>query len=105
MTILPHWRWVYLLPALHLGACFFALLTYLLPPGLQFLAIVWTYIMLADLPVSFLAYLLAWQYGGLAMIWILVAGTLWWYLLSRGAAFLLAEFRNKRPDPSKMFCG
>jgi hypothetical protein len=99
------WRWVYFLPALHLCACFFFLLTYLLPPGLQFLAIVWEFVMLADLPVSLRAYGLAWKYGWLAVMWIVVAGTLWWYLLSRGAAFLFAEFRNKRPDPSKMFRG
>jgi hypothetical protein len=103
LAALPHWRWVYLLPALHLGACFLALLTFLLPSPLQFLAIVWSFIMLADLPISFPAYLIAWRYGGLAIIWIIVAGTLWWYLLSRGAVFLLAEFRNKRPDPSKIF--
>jgi hypothetical protein len=68
---------------------------------------VWIYIMVADLPISFVAYGLAWQHGGLAATWIVVAGTLWWYFLSRGAevAFntfmsvgnlsILAEIANK----------
>jgi hypothetical protein len=32
----------------------------------------------ADLPVSIVAYMVAWSSGFLAFIWIFVVGTLWW---------------------------
>jgi hypothetical protein len=38
----------------------------------------WTFIMPADLPVSIVAYMVAWSSGFLAFIWIFVVGTLWW---------------------------
>ena len=56
-----------------------------LAPNLQFLGIVQTYIVLIDLPISGVALMLAWKYGALAAAWIVVVGTLWWYLLSLGA--------------------
>lgn len=42
----------------------------------------WMVVMLVDLPVSLVAYALAWKYGVLAALWIFVAGTGWWYFLS-----------------------
>ena len=83
---------VYFLPVLHFCACLMLPLSYLVPrlqyPG----AIVWEFVMMADLPVSLVAYFLAWKYGLFAMIWIFVVGTLWWYYLS--VAF--RKFRERR---------
>lgn len=76
-----HKRWVYFLPLLHFCACIGSYIG-LVIPNLQFLGIAWSFIMLADLPISVPAYALAFHSTLLAALWILVAGTLWWYLLS-----------------------
>ena len=83
--------WVYVLPATHLIAI---LVSYsgAVIPALGSLGILFTYVLIADLPVSIPAYLLAWHYGALGMIWIVVAGTAWWYLLSRAAEKLVTRF-------------
>ncbi len=47
--------------------------------------------MLVDMPVSAIAYALAWKHGTVAAIWVVVVGTLWWYLLSRGLGLLIAK--------------
>jgi hypothetical protein len=73
-------RWRYVLPSLHLLACSISYVG-LLISSLQFLGIVFPFVLLAGLPVSLLAYGLGWKYPVLAVIWIFVAGTLWWYLL------------------------
>lgn len=64
-------------------------------PSLQSLGIIWVGVMLADLPVSAIAYALAWKHGTIAIILVMVAGTLWWYLLSRGARLLFTKLRTK----------
>jgi hypothetical protein len=51
--------------------------------ALQPLGIVQSFIILADFPVSLVVFALAWHHAVLATIWLVVAGTLWWYLLSR----------------------
>jgi hypothetical protein len=86
-------RWVYLLPVLHLCACLTSVVGHVIP-GLQYLGIVWVFIMLIDLPVSAIAYALAWNHGTVAGIWVVVVGTLWWYLLSRGAEILVNKFKT-----------
>jgi hypothetical protein len=68
----------------------------LVVPSLQYLGIAWSFIMLADLPISLIAYALAWKYGSLAALWILVAGTFWWYLLSRGVEFVFKRFKGSQ---------
>jgi len=88
-----HSRWVYLLPSLHLGACLLTFIGFVIP-SLQYLAILFTFIVLADLPISVPYYALAWKYGGLAVTWIFLAGTIWWYVLSRAADTLLERFRR-----------
>ncbi len=91
-------RWVYLLPLLHLCACLTSYVG-LLVPSLQHLGILFTFVQLADLPISLPAYFLGWKYSTLAVIWIFVAGTLWWYLLGRGVQALLVRFvRRKEPE-------
>jgi hypothetical protein len=69
-------RWRYVFPSLHLLACSISYVG-LLIPSLQCLGIVFTFVLLANLPVSLLAYALGWKYSALAVTWIFVAGTLW----------------------------
>src|ERR1700722_13797408 len=90
--------WTYFLPFLHLCACFISMLGHLIP-SLQYLGIVWTGIMLVDLPISLVAFALAWKYSALATAWILVVATLWWYLLSRGADLVVRKFKARRDVP------
>jgi len=52
-------------------------------PAFQHFGILFTYVILADLPFSLLGVALAWHYAFLAATWIVVVGSLWWYLLSR----------------------
>jgi hypothetical protein len=51
-------------------------------PRLQFLGILGTIVTLIDLPFVTVGTLMLWRYPLLAYIWIVVAGTLWWYFLS-----------------------
>lgn len=88
-------RLVYFLPILHLCACFISMLGHMVTE-LQCLGIVMTFIMILDLPISLVAYGLAWKHGVLAGIWILTAGTLWWYLLSLGVKFVFGKFTHRR---------
>jgi hypothetical protein len=80
LTSWGHKRWVYFLPIAHLCACFVSMLGLLLP-SLNNVAILWSFIMLVDLPMSAVAYVLGFHYAALAAIWILVGGTFWWYFL------------------------
>jgi hypothetical protein len=98
MSPSAHNRWIYLLPILHLCACLISMVGYLVP-RLQYLGMVWTGIMFADFPISLLAFALAWKYSALATAWILVCGTLWWYLLSRGAELVARKFKARRDVP------
>jgi hypothetical protein len=88
-------RWIYLLPTLHLCACLVSFIGFVIP-SLQYVGILFTFIVVADLPISAPYYALAWKYGGLGVIWIFVAGTVWWYLLSRGAGALLNRFLTRK---------
>jgi len=65
-------------------------------PKLQYLGVVWVFIMLADLPVSSVAYMMGWKYPTLAALWIVAAGTLWWYLLGLGIKRLLELSRSRQ---------
>jgi hypothetical protein len=91
-------RWVYALPFIHFCAYLLSL-SGVVVPAFQSLAVAGEFIMLADLPISIVAYALAWKYSSLAALWILIAGTLWWYLLSRGAELLLRRFKARREAP------
>jgi len=85
---------VYVLPLVHLGACLISMVGHVIP-SLQYLGIIWVGVMLVDLPVSAIAYALAWKHGTVATIWVVVVGTLWWYLLSRGAGLLIDKIRAR----------
>jgi hypothetical protein len=89
-------RWVYLLPTLHLGASLTMPLGYLIP-RLDFLALVSTYLMFIDFPISLVTFALAWKHSVLAGAWLIVVGTLWWYLLSRGVLFVFRKITDRSP--------
>src|SRR5208282_1663172 len=91
--------WIYFLPILHFCACLMSTLRYFVP-GLQYLVVIWDFVMHADLPVSLVAYALAPYSAALAGIWIVVVGTLWSYLLSRAAEFLFNRFTQQRKTAS-----
>ncbi|MGA7559393.1 MAG: hypothetical protein WBW01_17760 [Terriglobales bacterium] len=86
-------RWFYWPPLIHLAICLVATLGYIVP-GLQFLGILWSIVTIADLPVSLVTMILTFgPHSGLAPVWAIVAGTLWWYLVCRAASFLAAQIR------------
>jgi hypothetical protein len=101
LVYLNRLRWFHSLPILHLFACLTGLIG-LVIPSLSYLGIVWTFILILDLPISTVAYGIGWKYGGLATIWVMVVGTLWWYLLGWGAEFVLDTF-VRRPRPATLF--
>jgi hypothetical protein len=94
-----HPDWIYFLPILHFCACLMSTLRYFVP-GLQYLVVIWDFVLHADFPVSLVAYGLRPKFAPLAAIWILVAGTLWWYVLSRVAEFMFNKFTQRRKTAS-----
>lgn len=105
MKLSEHPSWVYLPPALHLGACLVSLSGYVFPK-LQALGIVWVGIMLVDVPVSALAYLTAWKDSAFSVVWVIVMGTLWWYVLARLFAKAAGgrASTSSRPEPTENSC-
>ncbi len=94
-----HPDWIYFLPILHFCACLMSTLRYFVP-GLQYLVVIWDFVLRADLPISLVAYALTPRYAPLAAIWIIVARTLWWYLLSRGVEILVNKFAHRQQPVS-----
>lgn len=90
-------RWVYGLPILHLCACLGSMIGYVVPSFQNTTGTLWEFITMSDLPLSFVAYALAWKYGALATIWIVIVGTLWWYLISCGIERLIGKLRDRAP--------
>jgi len=86
-------RWVYFLPAIHLSACVISMVGYI--ADLEHLGIIWVFIVLADLPVSAIYYALAWKYGMIGVVWVVVTGTLYWYWLSRGVEILINRWKTR----------
>ena len=87
-------RWIYLPPTIHLCA---HLISYigLLIPNLQYFAFLFTFVLVADLPISIPAYLFGWRYSGFAVMWIFTGGTLWWYVLSRAVNALFIRYARQ----------
>jgi hypothetical protein len=83
------------MPVLHVCACFISYVGLVIPPW-SYLGIVWVFVMLVDFPISIPAYVLAWNFNSLAVTWILIAGTLWWYFLSHKAESLIRNIRTRR---------
>jgi hypothetical protein len=63
-----------------------------LAPKLDYLGIILTFVMLVDLPVSLVSYILAWRHEVIAQVWIVVAGTWWWYAISNLIIKLLTRY-------------
>ena len=93
--------WRYVLPSIHLLACVIGYVG-LLIPRLQFFGILFSFVMLVDFPVSLLASGLGWKHPVLALMWVFVAGTLWWYLLSRAIQTVLVWFAHRNDAPAKL---
>jgi hypothetical protein len=93
---MPHrkvFRLAYLLPALHMGACLTSYIG-LIFPKLQHLGIIFTLVLIADLPISLVAYFAARKYGLFAAAWTVVVGTLWWYVIGRTAECIIDRIRD-----------
>jgi hypothetical protein len=61
-------------------------------PKLDYLGIIWTFVMFADFPISLLSYVVAWRHEVIAQVWIVVAGTWWWYAISNLIIRLLIRY-------------
>jgi hypothetical protein len=95
LTRQAHPDWIYFLPILHFCACLMSTLRFFVP-GLQYLSVMWDFVVRVDFPVSLVADALGPRYSALGAICIVVAGTLWWYLLSRAAELLLKKFTRSQ---------
>jgi len=93
--------WRFVLPSIHLLTCLTSYVGILIP-SLQFLGILFTFVLLADLPVSLPAYVLGWKYSMIGATWIFLAGTSWWYLLGRAIEVLLLKL-SRRNEPNATF--
>lgn len=87
-------NWIYFLPALHLFACLISMIG-LVVPGLEALESVWRFLMVADFPVSLVALASGWRYGSIQVIWIVVVGTFWWFLINRAIDVLVSKIRER----------
>jgi len=63
-------RWVYLLPIVHLFVSLISMIG-MITLRLSSLGVAWSFTMLADLPISLVAYMVAWKYSWLAALWII----------------------------------
>ena len=97
LTRQAHPDWIYFLPILHFCACLMSTLRFFVP-GLQYLSVMWDFVVRVDFPISLVADRLTPKFAPLAAIWIVVAGTLWWYFISRAAETLVNKF-TQRQEP------
>jgi len=75
----PH---VYLLPAIHLLVSLYATVGFYLEDTPAHPVRVWNALTFVDFPVSIVGILLTWGPRWVALAWMVVAGTFWWYFLS-----------------------
>ncbi len=87
-------RVVYIAPAVHLLFCFLGFIGTLVPQ-LSILAFAWTIVFIVDFPISIVPSILIWKYQTLAGMWLIVVGTLWWYLISRGVQRLAKQIHGE----------
>ena len=80
-----HLRWIYVVPSVHLCICLVVIFA-MLVPSLSYIAIIFESLWVLDFPISVVAFMLVWQHGILSYLWILIVGTLWWYLLCLGVS-------------------
>lgn len=86
-------RLAYILPALHIGACLVSY-TGLIFPKLQYLGFIFTFVLIADLPISLVTYFAVWEFALFAGTWIVVVGTLRWYLIGLTADWISERIKE-----------
>jgi hypothetical protein len=64
-------------------------------PGWDTLQRAWTYLVLADLPWSIVYIVVGMTHEWLAVLWIVIVGTSWWYLLGRLADYLFGRLAER----------
>ncbi len=95
--VTSHRRWVYLFSLTHLCACLVLIPGYVIP-NLHYWGILWTFITNADLPISIVASVLAFSGNStLAVVWIFVVGTFWWYVLGCALEFVINRVKRRQP--------
>jgi hypothetical protein len=99
LTRQAHPDWIYFLPILHFCACLMSTLRFFVP-GLQYLSVMWDFVVRVDFPVPLVANALTPKFAPLAAIWIVAAGTLWWYLLSRLTEGAINNLKYRRKPGS-----
>ena len=93
-------RWVHIVPLVHLLVCLSALSAYILP-ALQSLGILFTVLVVADFPISGVYIAMAvGNHGAAAIVWLVVAGTFWWYFLCRTAEKVSHALKERRKRES-----
>jgi len=75
LTRQAHPDWIYFLPILHFCVCLMSTLRYFVP-GLQYLSVMWDFVVRVDFPISLVANALTPKFAPLAAIWVVVVGTL-----------------------------
>jgi len=91
-------RLAHILPGLHLSICLASYVGIFLK--LLYLGMMFTYVLIADLPVSLVAYLTGFTYPLFAVLWIMTVGTVWWYGLGRAAEYVIEWIKDSRGDQS-----
>ncbi len=86
-------RLAYILPALHSGVCLTSYIG-LIFPKLQYLGIIFTFVLIADLPISLVTYFAVWKYGLFAATWTVVVGAMWWYVIGRLAECIVERIKE-----------
>lgn len=87
-------RGVYVAPLAHLTLALIAYSGYVIPP-LQFLGILGSVLTIVDFPLSIVAAILSFRSDALAVAWVLIVGTCWWYLISLAVEQHLKKKRAK----------
>jgi hypothetical protein len=97
MTTVKRPRWVYWPPLAHLALCLIALLGRVIP-GWIYLGDLFIPLIFLDLPFSGFAvgFMFA-NHGVLAVAWVVLAGTLWWFILSLEAESIVRRIRSRFP--------
>lgn len=84
-----HFRWVYLLPCMHLFGC--------LVIGIARLDTAWGYMFMIDIPMSVIILAFSYNFNHPFLLFGTL-GTLWWYLLSRAAEMIYRGVTRRRPE-------
>jgi hypothetical protein len=99
LTRQAHPDWVYFLPILHFCACLMSTLRFFVP-GLQYLSLMWDFVVRVDFPISLVADALTPKFAPVGAIWIVVVGTLSWYLVSRLTEAAINKLAHRRKPVS-----